>query len=327
MRLDPNIAIVLWLVACGPTQGNPSRETPTSDIIEHYSVPEVYPTTETTPPRFELQVWTELVNDTIGLHTNLPAWIDDCLDMGMLEVPCTDADQDGLTDEWEDLVLDRLTPAVRFDESEQIVDDPDAVVAAVGRVAPFNDGSGVKIRAYIMLGYHADYGRCGLSGHDGDSERVVLDLQMGELAGSVDVVGFYTAAHEYTITDHGQVFTGADIALLEFPTDPITGEPRWMVYASDGKHATYGNAQLCEDAEWVICLDEDCDADGADASAYTWLFPVWNAGEVTAPFLTDLGPVGFPGEEAWIDKEFCGGLPGIGGCAGSVREKLLNDPF
>ena len=40
----------------------------------------------------------------------------------------------------------------------------------------------------------------------------------------------------------------------------------------------------------------------------------------------DLGPVGFPGDDAWADQDFCGGLGGSV-CSSSVRSKLVTDPF
>ncbi|MCB9751059.1 MAG: hypothetical protein H6713_13805 [Myxococcales bacterium] len=51
-----------------------------------------------------------------------------------------------------------------------------------------------------------------------------------------------------------------------------------------------------------------------------------NAGEQRSPRLTALDELGFPGEDAWADQPFCGGLGGRT-CASSVREKLLLDPF
>ena len=49
-------------------------------------------------------------------------------------------------------------------------------------------------------------------------------------------------------------------------------------------------------------------------------------GEQRSPRLTALDELGFPGEDAWADQPFCGGLGGRT-CASSVREKLLLDPF
>lgn len=290
------------------------------------TIPGTGTTSTTTPAPFVLEVEVVTTSLAIGLRTNLPRLEADCTALTEVGAPCADADLDGLVDAWEDMVLDRFRPAVRFDESEPLIADPAAVLVDVGRVAPAEDGSGA-IRAYIMIGYHEDYGRCGVSGHPGDSERVVIDLNpVGP--GDVDARAFYTAAHEGTITDSGHVFLGSELLELSFPTDPGSGEPRWMVFSSDGKHATYGTAQRCEDAQWAPCLEEDCEADGVDPLAFTRLPDVHNAGEEAAPFLTDLGPIGFPGEDAWADQDFCGGLgSGLFGCASAVREKLLVDPF
>lgn len=308
------------LAGCAATTakvGDSGIPTTTSSVTTGGSTP-----TPTGSAEWSLEVSTERVGDTLGLRTNLPARLDDC---SQISGPtCEDVDQDGLTDAWEDLVLDRFRPAVRFDEAEPLVNDAGAVLVDVGRVVEADDGG---VRVFIMIGYSEDYGRCGLSAHPGDSERVAVNLErVGP--GDVDAIGFYTAAHEGTLTDSGQVFTGADLALLSFPDDPGTAEPRWMIWSSDGKHASYGSAQLCEDAQWAPCVEEDCEADGVDPIAYTRIPEVFNAGEEASPRLTDLTSIGFPGEDAWADQEFCGGLgSGILGCASAVREKLLNDPF
>lgn len=278
----------------------------------------------TTPPSFEATL--ELVGDSVGIRSALPMWDADCHALGDDAAPCGDVDLDLLTDAWEDAALDLLRPAIRFDEAEPLVNDATAVLVDVGRVAPADDGSGA-IRVYVMIGYHQDYGRCLVSAHHGDSERVAIDLEpVGP--GDADALGFYTAAHEGTITDSGHRFTDAELAELSFPTDPATGGPRWMIWASDGKHASYGTAQRCEDAQWAPCVEEDCEADGVDALAYTRVPDVFNAGEEAAPRLTDLDGIGFPGEHAWADQDFCGGLgDDVFGCAAPVREKLLVDPF
>ena len=300
----------------------PLDNTDTASTAEDTSLP----TPTGTTPVFELEISVAVEGDGIAFRSNLPARVEDCLELPFAAVPCDDLDADGLVDRWEDSLLERTRPAIRFDESEQLVNDADAVTAMVARVYT---PSPARIHAYIMLGYHYDYGRCGLSFHNGDSERVAMSWIPLDGGGPGDVVldAAYTAAHEGTITDHGRVFSGAELNQLVFPVDPGTGEPRWMVFSSDGKHATYGNAQLCEDAEWAPCLEEDCEADGVDALAYTLLMDGYNAGEPGVPLLTDLSGMGFPGEQAWVDQDFCGGLARGAGCASPVLEKLTTDPF
>jgi len=284
--------------------------------------------TDTDPPAFVLNAYTEPSGVSMAFRTNLPSAVSDCAALTETGADCTDADMDGLVDVWEQLVLDALTPVVRFDESEQWFSDSSAVLHGVGRVSPAASDP-THIRVYIMLGYSYDYGRCAVSFHDGDSERVALDLSplAGAGPGEMLLTGTYTAAHEGTITDHSTVLTGAQLSEDEFPLDG-SGQPRWRVYSSDGKHATYHTAQRCEDAEWALCLEEDCDADGvSDKTAFDFVFPTDNAGEEDHPMLTDLTSVGFPGEEAWVQQEFCGGAGRLLFCASAVREKLMEDPF
>lgn len=262
--------------------------------------------------------WTEAWNDTLALRTNVPRLVAAC--STVTGAPCEDADADGLADRWETVLLEAMVPLVRFDEAEPLVDDPDAVFVAIARVAPVGD----RVRAFITLAYHNDYGRCGLSAHPGDSERVALDLEV--LAeGDVGIVGAYTAAHEGTVTDHSTVFVGGDLSELVFETH--AGALRWVVFASDGKHATYATVDRCEGASFLPCLEEDCGPDGVpDPTVYEQLPPVFNAGEQATPMLSTLDVVGFPGEHAWEDQQFCGGLQGLI-CAGSILSKLTVDPF
>jgi hypothetical protein len=278
------------------------------------------------PAPFELAVSTELDGATLVLRCNLPSELEPCLALEATGAPCEDLDADGLVDAWEDVVLDRLRPVILLDEDESIVDDPDGVIGIVGRVAPV----GELVHAYMMLGYSHDYGSCGgFTSHAGDSERVVLSLEPvpGGDAGDVRIVEAYTAAHEGTVNDHGRVFTEVEHDELAIGNDPVIAEPRWFVYASANKHATYASKSICEGISVVPCLDEDCGADGVtDPAAYAVLAPYLNAGEEAAPLVDDLGAVGFPGELPFADQDFCGGLGGSG-CSSSVREKLLVDPF
>lgn len=270
----------------------------------------------------DIDASTEMSGDRLVLHASLPAYQADCAALGDPTVPCDDEDADGLTDAWEDLVLQRLHPTIRFDEAEPFFWDDD-VLFDVGRVAPSEDGS--AIRVFIMQGYGEDYGRCGLSFHDGDSERVAMDLSpLG--GGDVEVVGLYTAAHEGTIEDHSTLWTGDDVAGM-VTVDEDDG-PRWRVFASDGKHATYPTVDLCEDAEWIPCLEEDCDADGVDDPAgYDILPPIINVGEEDAPRYSGLEQIGFPDEDAWLDQDFCGGQGRGTSCSAPARDKLMDDPF
>lgn len=281
--------------------------------------------TSTTP--FVHEFHTLLTDDgRLALHSNLPPAVDACASLPFSDPPCDDLDADGLVDAWEDVVLDRLRPLRRLDEAEQAVEDPAFVFADVGRVITAADGS---YRVMVMLGYTYDFGSCGFTSHNGDSERVALALvplpEEGE--GGVVMDQAYTAAHEGTATDHGHTFAGDELAQLVLTPDPVVGEPRWVVFPSADKHATYATLEICEGISVIPCFDEDCGPDGvADPAMFDVLPMAFNAGELEAPRLTDLTVAGYPGDDAWAEQDFCGGLGGTG-CSAPVRDKLLVDPF
>lgn len=280
-------------------------------------------------PPFQLIVHTALApGNALALTTSLPALVADCLSEPFADTPCADLDQDGLADAWEQLVIDRYRPLLRFDEQESLLDDATAVTADVARVALVSP-SPLRVRVFIMLGYSKDYGSCGFTAHDGDSERVAIDLAAPENAapGDVTTLAMYTAAHEGTANDHGKIFEGAALAQLVFTPDPTTTEPRWVVFPSQDKHGTYATIAICENISVVPCLDEDCAPDGvAEPATFDRLPPFVNAGEEAHPLVSDLTAIGFPGDDAWSNDDFCGGLGGAT-CSAPVREKLLVDPF
>jgi hypothetical protein len=285
--------------------------------------------TTTDAPPFELDVHTALSPEkSLVLTTNLPALVADCKALPFKDTPCADLDEDGLADAWEGVVLDRLRPLQRLDEQESLVTDATAVMGNIGRVALVTP-SPLRVRMFFVLAYSKDYGSCGFTGHDGDPERVALDLAAPESGGPGDVtaLAFYTAAHEYTSGDHSMKFQGADLTKLTFEKDAVTSEPRWIVFPSADKHATYASLDICENISAVPCVDEDCGPDGvANPKDFDRLPAFVNAGEEAHPLVTDLAAIGFPGEDAWAKKAFCGGLGGAT-CSAQVRDKLLIDPF
>lgn len=275
---------------------------------------------------FNLEARTQRVDGALALRTNLPAHSDACLAVDATETPCEDKDGDGLVDAWEALVLEHLRPRVELDEEEAMLTDAKGHFAIVARVTPRDAALGAKstVIAYMMLGYARDYGSCGITAHNGDSERVALELRVD--GGDAFVRKAYTAAHEGAVTDDGHVYEGAALATDLRYLDEAKG-PRWLVFPSANKHATYASIEACEAHSSVPCVQEDCGADGvADRSAYRVLAPFANAGEPSKPLLTDLASVGFPGDQAWADQKFCGGRGGSS-CSSPVLEKLTKNPF
>jgi hypothetical protein len=271
------------------------------------------------------QADTSLAGGALELTTSLPRAAADCA-AELSAALCADRDRDGLTDEWEDLALDRFRPFVRIDAGDPLHIDADGRVGSVGRVAPVAGGAGgPRIRLFLVLGYSRDYGRCTFDDHLGDSERVVLELEPvpGD-AGAVRLAAAFTAAHEGTSQDSSSLFRGEELSALEYARDPLTGELRWAVYSSRSKHATYAGPDLCEAQDsWLFCGDEDCASGRSIDPPNELLLPVVNAGEEDARLVGELMD-----EPVWEDVPFCGGLGhGRGSCASPLREKLLIDPF
>ncbi len=263
-----------------------------------------------------------------AVHVSVPMAIDDCRPLEALGRTCSDLDRDGLTDEWEAALLERLTPVVRLTPDDPFFTDPEAVLVAIGRVHRRDD----DVFVTIVLAYTRDYGACGFGAHPGDLERVALRLATPTRHDAV-VTAVFLAAHE-----GGTVYRGAGLDRMRF-LEPLEdgrvcndAHARWIVYASEKKHATYPDAATCEDARDLICLAEVCGAPVVDG-AFDFGEPgdvrpqVHNAGEPDAPLLTALDAFGFAGEDAWDDRPFCGGAPRSDACPPSLRSKLLDDPF
>src|SRR5262249_12006104 len=152
--------------------------------------------------------------------------------------------------------------------------------------------------------------------------------------GNAMVTSLFTTGHEGTEDDQSRIWSGADLPHLESIEDPVTKEPRWRVYSSQAKHATYATKNQCESVRMKailhrICVNEDCAPDGVsekDLPRFTRVPKVLNAGEQNGQRVTDLGVLGFKGEGAWNDLKFCGGLAvdrAKDDCPPTVKSKLL----
>jgi len=265
-------------------------------------------------------------NDTVLEGGRLVFRSDLAMQVDQCDTDCADVDGDGLVDAWEDQLLERMRPVVRFDEAEKILSDPTGKVGMVARVFPVSLDP-VEIHVLIELGYSNDYGTCfGITEHHGDSERV--GMRLVALPGrphDLVVSGLYTAAHEHTPNEHSKLHEGDD--LLRIETRRELGGPRWVVFSSRNKHATYFTLSDCE-SSFIPCVQEDCSPDRvADPAKFDVVPPFVNAGEPTAHRVDDLAVVGFPGDDAWIDQRFCGGLARNNLCAEPTVEKLTSDPF
>jgi hypothetical protein len=267
------------------------------------------------------QTSTHVVDGTLELRTPLSPWAADC-DAGALPI-CGDLDQDTLSDAWEELVLNRFRPKLLFDENEGMFAEGHEPVL-VGRVELVG-ADPLTIRVYLPILYPRDYGICQLTAHNGDSERVALQLL--ETDTGLRMEKAYTAAHEGAPTSQSRIWEGEDLAQLVFEDDG-SGGSRWVVFPSRDKHATYATLDHCHGAFPFPCANESCFPDDVeDMAPFERVLSVHHVGEASAPLITDLGSLGFANEDAWLDQQFCGGLERGITCSGSVRSKLTENPF
>jgi hypothetical protein len=264
---------------------------------------------------------THVVNGALELRTPLFPLAADCIQNGGGD--CADLDVDALSDAWENEVLQRFRPKLIFDQNEGMFAEghEPVMVGRVGLVAV----DPLEVHVFIPILYPRDYGACSITAHNGDSERVALHLK--EEGDALVMVAAYTAAHEGAPSTQSQVRQGDELLELVYEDDG-QGQATWVVFPSRDKHATYATAEQCNGAIPIPCFNEECLPDDVpDPENYERLLPVHHAGEEIAPLITDLSILGFPGEDAWVDQKFCGGLERGITCAGAVQKKLTESPF
>lgn len=274
---------------------------------------------------------TELRDGRLVLRMQSPALVSSC----RKGARCEDVDHDGLVDAWEDALLDRLRPRMALHPEEPLLDDPDGRFGYVARVFRPEGGPSDVVRVIIVTGFSYDpgvllLGKFPLSAHDGDSERVAVELTLRDGGREAVMNRAYFAVHEHTLNDQSRLYATGELARELTMGKDESGQPRWVVFPSKGKHPEFANADACNDTSLrgTGLFREKCAE--SDAKSRPMLAPIVNAGEPDHHRVDDLAVVGFPGDEAWALQKFCGGFrasPRLGGCAESVAEKLHDDPF
>jgi hypothetical protein len=227
-----------------------------------------------------------------------------------------DGDGDGLDDGLEDAVAANFFPYVWFDSGEDCT-DPAAEGnpgTALTRVRP-HPADAAKIAITYVILYRKDCGDWWGGGHNGDVEPFTLTLAPNEACPhGFGAFSLKTISHEGTAFEHvDQVMLGnaCDWGKLAGGSPQVA-----RVYSAENKHGNYATTGSCEDG-----------ALGNDHCSESFLrdYHVVNAGEDAARRIDELSGVQFPGEYAWTDQAFSGGLGSGGGDAGTVRSKFLND--
>jgi hypothetical protein len=221
-----------------------------------------------------------------------------------------DFDRDSLNDSLEDQLAQSFFPQLWFDSGEDCTapasaSQPGTVLA---RVRPHPDDPDRIAITYVTL-YREDCGGIfGITKHPGDLEPFAITLAVNpSCPKGYGIVQAKSVAHAGTATE--------TVDRL-----PINNICSWgPIYAAKNKHGVYFSLVSC-DAGGLWGSDH-C----GQSFSLPWL--VHNAGEPNAIRLDDLSGVGFPGEFAWQDQNFCGGQGRISDCPGAIREKLDSEVF
>lgn len=201
--------------------------------------------------------------------------------------PSVDADRDGLDDGCELAVVKGFEPELVFGPLE----------TARARI-PFwsaRPESAEGMRIFYALSYLVDAGDptfAGASGHDGDSEFIVLRVRY-EGGGSWTLVEGYLSAHYATLCDSGGWFSAEDFAFV----DHERGRP--IVHVAEGKHANYVDPASCDAGG---CYQDHC---GDAKRAPVGILPGRDLGVRSTPLLWSYDYASTT-EWFWNDVPFCG---------------------
>jgi hypothetical protein len=187
----------------------------------------------------------------------------------------TDADGDGIDDDFEREVAQLNLPAV-FLAADESCGGPHGVLYRVRR-HPQNP-SRLAI-TYVVL-YSSDCGP--LNGHAGDAETFAVTVDLDAEPGAPATVGVETWAHAHTSCGSTSSCDAAPgTSSCADPSEP-KASGAVVIYASTKKHANYLSRQTCSDN----CLDQ-C------SPGQRLLGPLLNVGEPDHPLVHDLTTDGF----------------------------------
>jgi hypothetical protein len=174
-----------------------------------------------------------------------------------------DVDTDGLDDECEWQIASTFAPMLRLTSGDNTTGRETYWAShhknSCGAYTPTIGGGGEPqgsclwytnvIRVIYALGYYADGGCCGLSGHVGDSEFIVLEAAYNQ----TDNVWYTTRAYLSAHVNQNWPGPGADGSRwwygdeMEYPWN--RGYPR--IYVSKEKHANYPTDSACDSGGWI----------------------------------------------------------------------------
>jgi hypothetical protein len=295
--------------------------------------------TITQGPELELS----LSDEGRALITNLPIFVSETEKGSDI-----DLDGDGILQEWEDKAMEYINPKFDLDEGEEWFDHPEHHVVNFVRVFPYTEANHQYILFTYAVTWSRDYGRTGVAGHNGDTERVIMAWEVITTGGkNLQLRYVFTSAHGGE-NDHSAVWDAWNRdcftrGIVAWPFDEemcgqlVFEENILKLQISEDKHATYPTVSCCEGVTLIYVgggfVMEDC----GGGRENPWRFDCYNAGEPEPNhyLINDLDNPSswkglseekrtsltnlFPQEQVWSgnksnSSKFCGGL----GCEGSL---------
>lgn len=247
-----------------------------------------------------------------------------------------DIDEDGLRDRLEYTLAERFRPLFRFDSSEAHRRPNEPVVlyqvrpdSCVGR------GCGrpqrVLIRYALLFAEDGGYGPSSAcrNRHNGDAQTVELQIEL-----ELDGASANPLLWKVLEVRNGQFTWPGESAEIWYhkhyrkPSHPV-------IFLSAHKHHQYFNTYNDEKdsvySNWGC--NDDVNGQGARILAHV-LSPEGKPNNVGEPeahaadsFVGDLSVYGYPGENAWSDRPFKGGLGDDGGETSSMRSLWMSHRF
>ena len=244
-------------------------------------------------------------DDKLSFSLPESIYLDSCEDHSL------DMDKDGLKDNFENALADAWRPYFIYDQNENDRDhniDDDSLQSweprVLFQVRPTGYHQIVVKWAFLyrLDGGYRESWDC-IDWHYGDTQGGSYKLSSSDgVTWHLDEIDLWSDVPSPTSANDPRIEWTA-------PRSTYWGEmdlrPSPIIHASAGKHHQYMTAADCEADH---SCDDDCDG-GAERSADTAPLGYFNnVGEPNnhpSPFVTDLGPLGYPGEHVWYSAYKC----------------------
>jgi hypothetical protein len=240
-----------------------------------------------------------------------------------------DIDGDGIPQLTELQLAQHFFPTIWYDGGEDCTapggnpgHPPNLPGRLVFRVRPHPERPEAIAISFALL-YARDCGDTASPSHNGDVEPFAITIEpMAACPTGYGIRAIRTWAHEGTSAEHvDDIVFPVPRCDFGFSIDP-TGRSD-VVLASENKHGNYLSLDSCESGDvWM----DHCSLTFTAGDVNAWVG--FNAGEPGVPRHRDLGLIGFPGEQMWSGRDFCGSLgpdSGLAGCPGPVENKMSDD--